>query len=46
MIELREIDTARAMLRNTEVFSSMKQDDPERLLVLEHLLGKTYFDIR
>ena len=46
MIELREVDTARAMLRQTAVFSRMKQEDPERFLKLEHLCGRTYFDIR
>ncbi len=46
MIELREVDTARAMLRQTAVFTRMKQEEPERFLKLEHLCGKTYFDIR
>ncbi len=30
MIELREIDTARAMLRQTQVFQKMKQEDGDR----------------
>jgi hypothetical protein len=30
MIELREIDTARAMLRQTQVFQKMKHDDGDR----------------
>ena len=46
MIELREVDTARAMLRQTAVFTRMKQEEPDRFLRLEHLCGKTYFDIR
>ena len=46
MIELREVDTARAMLRQTAVFNRMKQEEPDRFLKLEHLCGKTYFDIR
>ncbi|BDA40364.1 WD40 repeat-containing protein SMU1 [Coccomyxa sp. Obi] len=46
MVELREIDTARAILRQTAVFARMKQDEPERFLRLEHLCGRTYFDIR
>lgn len=46
MIELREVDTARAMLRQTAVFTRMKQEEPDRFLKLEHLCGKTYFDIR
>ena len=46
MIELREVDTARAILRQTVVFTRMKQEEPDRFLKLEHLCGKTYFDIR
>ena len=46
MIELREVDTARAMLRQTAVFNRMKQEETDRFLKLEHLCGKTYFDIR
>lgn len=46
MIELREVDTARAILRQTAVFTRMKQEEPDRFLKLEHLCGKTYFDIR
>ena len=46
MIELRETDTARAMLRQTNVFQRMRQDDPDRLLRLERLCNQTYFDIR
>ena len=46
MAELREVDTARAMLRQTAVFTRMKQAEPDRFLRLEHLCGRTYFDIR
>ena len=46
MVELREVDTARAMLRQTQVFNRMKQEEPDRFLKLEHLCGRTYFDIR
>jgi hypothetical protein len=46
MIEVREVDTARAMLRQTQVFARMRQEDPERFLRLEQLTGKTYFDVR
>lgn len=46
LIELRETDTARAMLRQTQVFQRMKSDDAERYLRLEHLCNRTYFDAR
>lgn len=45
MIEVREVDTARALLR-TQVFMRVKQEEPDRFLRLEHLCGKTYLDIR
>jgi WD40 repeat-containing protein SMU1 len=37
MVELREGDTARAMLRQTQVFQAMKRDQPERYLRLDKL---------
>ena len=40
MIELREVDTARALLRQSQVLSRMKVDDPERWGRLEGLCGK------
>uniref|UniRef100_A0A7R9Z0B9 WD40 repeat-containing protein SMU1 n=1 Tax=Chlamydomonas euryale TaxID=1486919 RepID=A0A7R9Z0B9_9CHLO len=46
MVELKEVDTARAMLRQTQVFQRMRKEDPERVSRLEHLLGRTYFDAR
>lgn len=45
LIELRETDTARAMLRQTQVFSHMQQDDPERYVRLERLCNRAYFDV-
>ncbi|KAK9792254.1 hypothetical protein WJX73_008889 [Symbiochloris irregularis] len=45
MIEVREVDTARALLR-TQVFARVKQEEPDRFLRLEHLCGRTYLDVR
>ena len=44
MIELRELDTALAILRQTQLMGAMKQEQPERYLCLEHLVIRTYFD--
>eukprot|EP00808_Paulinella_micropora_P025177 g71418.t1 len=44
MAELREIDTARAILRTTPCMLKMKKESAERYLRLEHLLQRTYFD--
>ena len=46
MIELRDVDTARAMLRQTRVLAGMRQEDPDRFQRLDTLCGRTYFDIR
>lgn len=46
MVELRELDTARVMLRQTQAMVQMKQDDTERYLRLEHLMQRSYFDPR
>lgn len=44
MIELRELDTAKAILRQTQAMTNMKLEDPERYSRMEHLLVRTYFD--
>ncbi|KAL0682219.1 hypothetical protein Bca4012_049066 [Brassica carinata] len=46
MIELRELDTTRAILRQTQVMGVMKQEEQERYLRMEHLLVRSYFDPR
>ena len=46
MLELREGETARALLRNTEVMQALKVSDWERYRRIEDLLARTYFDAR
>ena len=46
LIELRETDTARAMLRQTQVCARLKVDDAERYLRLEHLCNRSFLDVR
>ena len=46
MIEVRDVDTARAMLKQTRVFANMRQEEPDRFQRLDTLCGRTYFDIR
>ncbi len=46
MVELRELDTARVLLRQTTALSALKVDDPERYQRLEHLLSRPYFEPR
>eukprot|EP01104_Vermistella_antarctica_P009849 TRINITY_DN257_c1_g2_i1.p1 TRINITY_DN257_c1_g2~~TRINITY_DN257_c1_g2_i1.p1 ORF type:complete len:553 (+),score=158.85 TRINITY_DN257_c1_g2_i1:82-1740(+) len=42
LCELRETDVARAMLRKTDVFESLKIEHPDRYLKLDHLLSKGF----
>eukprot|EP01112_Ceratiomyxa_fruticulosa_P015879 TRINITY_DN4739_c0_g1_i1.p1 TRINITY_DN4739_c0_g1~~TRINITY_DN4739_c0_g1_i1.p1 ORF type:complete len:559 (-),score=111.86 TRINITY_DN4739_c0_g1_i1:62-1675(-) len=46
LIEMRELETARALLRQNPSLLLLKQREPERFLRLDHLLGRTYFDQR
>lgn len=46
MIELRENEAARALLRETEPMSTLKRGDPARYLKLERLLVAPQFDAR
>lgn len=43
LIEMREMMTARAMLRQTLPMTLMKQQQPERLLRLEHMIARSTF---
>eukprot|EP00467_Chlorarachnion_reptans_P004427 CAMPEP_0114498094 /NCGR_PEP_ID=MMETSP0109-20121206/6689_1 /TAXON_ID=29199 /ORGANISM="Chlorarachnion reptans, Strain CCCM449" /LENGTH=507 /DNA_ID=CAMNT_0001675549 /DNA_START=52 /DNA_END=1572 /DNA_ORIENTATION=+ len=44
LAEMRELDTARALLRLTPAMHTMKREAPDRYLRLEHILQRTYFD--
>eukprot|EP00906_Rhabdomonas_costata_P008814 RCo012515 len=46
MIELREMDVARSLLRETQAMELLKQTNPSRYMKLETLMGKTFFDVR
>ena len=46
LAELREIDTARSMLRKTPAMIVLRKQNPNRYLRLERLLQKQHFDYR
>ena len=46
MIELRELDVARALLRDCPAMQLLKLNNSSRYLKLEGLLNKTFFDVR
>ena len=46
LVELRDVDTAKALLRQSPPLSvSMKKEAPTRYLRLDHLCGKSAFDV-
>jgi len=46
LIEMRELDTARQVLRTTPAMARLRERDSERHAKLESLAGRPYFDPR
>eukprot|EP01029_Cantina_marsupialis_P022977 TRINITY_DN5661_c0_g2_i1.p1 TRINITY_DN5661_c0_g2~~TRINITY_DN5661_c0_g2_i1.p1 ORF type:complete len:514 (-),score=156.55 TRINITY_DN5661_c0_g2_i1:119-1660(-) len=46
MIEMREIDTAEALLKNSAPLQLMKKEHPERYLHLDRMLNRGFFDAK
>ena len=44
MMDLKEVETCRAMLRQSQIFLAMRQDDPQRVSRLEGLLQRVPVD--
>lgn len=46
LAELREIDTARSLMKQTQVMINMKLENPARYQKLEHLLSRNFFEAK
>uniref|UniRef100_A0A6B2L237 WD40 repeat-containing protein SMU1 n=1 Tax=Arcella intermedia TaxID=1963864 RepID=A0A6B2L237_9EUKA len=46
LVELREIEVARSILKQTGAMVMLKQENPDRWLRLDHLLARSSFDTR
>ena len=46
LLELHETDTARAILRSAPALQTLKHEDPERYLRMEHMMNRPIFDQR
>lgn len=46
MLELRETDACRLLLRETAALQSLRQQHPEKFKRLEHLLSRSSFDAK
>eukprot|EP00665_Eupelagonemidae_sp_cell47_P011465 gene11466-2361_t len=46
MVELREVELARRLLREADALRAMQHTQPERHARLESLAGKSFFDVR
>lgn len=44
MVELREVETARALLRQSEALMALRSEDPDRYLALEKVCNRTLID--
>lgn len=41
---MKEVDAARALLRESQAFASMKKERPDRYMKLEHMLQRNSFE--
>ena len=44
MTELKELDVARTLLRQTHVMQTLREKEEDRYLKLENMMGRIYVD--